>query len=118
VHRSYLPEYRALKKRIKVKGLAHITGGGLLENIPRILPPGCSVEIDVDAWEPPPIFELLEKSGGVERTEMYRVFNMGVGMVLIADQGSRGEIARAKCRWEPFNIGSVVEGKAEVILET
>ena len=117
VHRSYLPEYRELKKQIEVKGLAHITGGGLMENIPRILPPGCSVEIDVSAWEPPPVFKLLEERGGVERTEMYRVFNMGVGMIFITNAGNEAAVAGADCRWDLFPIGKVVEGSGEVILE-
>ncbi len=116
VHRSYLPEYRELKKQIDIKGLAHITGGGLLENIPRILPAGCSVEIDAGTWDSPPVFGLLEKKGGVERAEMYRVFNMGVGMIFITDKGGSAAIAEAACRWEPFPIGKVVEGEKEVVL--
>ncbi len=118
VHRSYLPEYRELKKQIEVKGLAHITGGGLMENIPRILPPDSSVEIDVSAWEPAPVFKLLEERGGVERTEMYRVFNMGVGMIFITNKGGEASVAESKCRWDPFPIGRVVEGDRKVILET
>ncbi|MCK4349609.1 MAG: phosphoribosylformylglycinamidine cyclo-ligase, partial [Candidatus Krumholzibacteria bacterium] len=117
VHRSYLPEYRELKKQIEIKGLAHITGGGLLENIPRILPPGCSVEIDVTAWDPPPVFKLFGDRGGVERAEMYRVFNMGVGMIFITSPDSEDSVAEAKCRWDPFPVGRVVEGDGEVILE-
>jgi phosphoribosylformylglycinamidine cyclo-ligase len=70
------------RKRI-VEGLANITGGGFLENIPRILPTGCKAVIDTSAWEPLPIFDLLQQAGKVEQAEMYRVFNMGIGMVVI-----------------------------------
>jgi phosphoribosylformylglycinamidine cyclo-ligase len=116
VHRSYLPEFRELKRHVEIRGLAHITGGGLLENIPRILPKGCSVEIDIGAWDPPAVFALFEERGGVDRTEMYRVFNMGVGMAFITPRGGGAAVARAKCRWEPFPIGAVVEGEGKVIL--
>ena len=117
VHRSYLPEYRELEDHIQVKGLAHITGGGLLENIPRILPAGCSVGIDLSAWDPPPVFGLLREKGGVDSKEMYRVFNMGVGMIFITGKGSGSAIAEAKCRWKPFAIGRVIRGDREVLLE-
>jgi phosphoribosylformylglycinamidine cyclo-ligase len=117
VHRSYLPEYRELEGHIDVKGLAHITGGGLLDNIPRILPDGCSVEIDPSAWDPPPLFGLLQEKGSVDAKEMYRVFNMGVGMVFITDKNSKSSIVKAKCRWKPFLIGRVMKGDREVILE-
>jgi phosphoribosylformylglycinamidine cyclo-ligase len=70
------------RKRI-VEGLANITGGGFLENIPRILPKGCKAVIDTAAWQPLPIFDMLQEGGNVERDEMYRVFNMGIGMVVI-----------------------------------
>lgn len=70
----------------KVKGLAHITGGGFVGNIPRILPPQVSVEIDRSSWQVPPLFELLQKQGNIKDDEMYGVFNMGIGMVVICGQ--------------------------------
>jgi phosphoribosylformylglycinamidine cyclo-ligase len=114
VHRNYLPEIRDIRTRAEIKGLAHITGGGLLENIPRILPEGTAVEIDASKWEAPPLFKFLKERGGVEWTEMHRVFNMGVGMVVIASPGAADAIAHGDYRWNPFAIGSVIEGDKKV----
>jgi len=69
----------------KMKGLAHITGGGLVENIPRVLLKNCSVTVSFSNWVLPEIFSIMQKKGNVPRHEMYRVFNMGIGMVIIAD---------------------------------
>ncbi len=114
VHRSYLPEIRDLRSRVEIKGLAHITGGGLLENIPRILPAGVAVEIDSSKWEVPPLFRFLEKRGDVERAEMHRVFNMGIGMIVIVPAGSDQTVASGSYRWNPFPVGRVVKGHREV----
>lgn len=116
VHRSYLKEYRSLEEIVTVRGLAHITGGGLLENIPRILPEGCSVEIDTGSWRPPALFDILRENGEVEGTEMFRVFNMGVGMIFIIPADEESLLAKGDFRWEPFRIGTVVDGGREVIL--
>ncbi len=117
VHRSYLPEIRDLRSRAEVKGLAHITGGGLLENVPRILPRGTAVEIDVSSWEVPPLFRYLKERGRVEWEEMYRVFNAGVGMVVIVGSGSGEAMRSGKFRWKPFPIGTVVPGDRVVHLK-
>jgi len=117
VHRSYLPEFRALRDRIDIRGLAHITGGGLLENIPRILPEGRAVEIDTASWSVPPLFTFLEERGRIERREMYRVFNMGIGMVLIVPPGAAGRMSAGGLRWEPFRIGTVTAGDGTVRLK-
>lgn len=82
-HRSYAPFVLELMRRVSLRGLAHITGGGLLENIPRILPSQIDVEIDTRAIPVPPIFSLIQRLGDVSRDEMFRVFNMGVGLVII-----------------------------------
>lgn len=82
-HKSYLPVLKDLLDAGKIKGLAHITGGGLLENIPRILPENVSVEIRRGTWNELPIFGLMQNLGNVEDREMFRTFNMGVGMVVI-----------------------------------
>ncbi len=116
VHRSYLPEIRSLRKVADVRGLAHITGGGLIDNIPRILPEGTSVEIDTSAWETPPLFRYLAEAGGVDDLEMHRVFNMGIGMVTIVPQGDSGRIPGGDYRWKPFRIGRVTQGAGEVKL--
>ena len=82
VHRSYLAPVRALRRRVAVRGLAHITGGGFADNIERVLPAGRCAVIDRSAWTPPPLFRFLAEAGRVDREEMYRVFNMGIGMVV------------------------------------
>ncbi len=82
-HLSYLSVLSPQLDSGIIKGLAHITGGGLLENIPRILPEGTAVEIERDSWPVLPIFKLLQRLGNIEEAEMYRAFNMGIGMVII-----------------------------------
>ncbi len=75
-------------------GLAHITGGGLTDNPPRVLPKTCDAVIDVSSWRVPPIFELIAKGGAVDREEMYQVFNMGIGMIVIVASRDAAEVAR------------------------
>jgi phosphoribosylformylglycinamidine cyclo-ligase len=84
-HRSYLPHVRAIRGVATIKGLAHLTGGAFVDNIPRILPDDVSVVVRRDAWEVPPLFRLIEREGGVDHDEMYRVFNMGIGMVVVVE---------------------------------
>ncbi|MCP4546176.1 MAG: phosphoribosylformylglycinamidine cyclo-ligase [bacterium] len=86
VHRSYLPHVAEIDQaEVPIKGMVHLTGGGFLDNIPRILPEGLSVTVDTSVWTPLPIFDLIAEKGEVEREEMYRVFNMGVGYVVVID---------------------------------
>jgi len=82
-HRSYLPHVRAIRQVATIKGLVHVTGGGFLDNIPRILPKNSAAVVDCGAWRVPPLFELIEREGKVDHREMYRVFNMGIGMVVV-----------------------------------
>jgi len=116
-HRSYLPEIKALLEHHDIKGLAHITGGGLTDNIPRILPAGCDVKIDTSSWEVPAVFRYLMDKGKVDFDEMYRVFNMGIGMVIILPGAERPRQGGSGCRWEPFRVGEVAAGNGKVILE-
>lgn len=81
-HRLYLRELQHLHQQVEIKGMAHITGGGFAGNISRILPDGTQAVIETDAWQVPPLFQLIARLGKVEREEMYQTFNMGVGMVL------------------------------------
>jgi phosphoribosylformylglycinamidine cyclo-ligase len=92
-HQSYLRALEGLLDAGIVKGLAHITGGGLLENIPRILPEGTAVEIERGSWPVLPVFTLMQQLGNVAETEMFRTFNMGVGMVLICSPSDVASIA-------------------------
>jgi len=81
VHRCYYPQLKPALPLIK--GIAHITGGGFIGNIPRVLPQGVVAHLHKDSWDIPPIFKLIQKKGNIDETEMYRVFNMGVGMTIV-----------------------------------
>ena len=111
-HRSYLGVVRPLIEGGGIKGLAHITGGGLTENLPRALPAGCAAQIDLNAWTIPPIFQLLQKHGAIAGEEMFRAFNMGVGLVMVcASMEAERIIETLKRGGEPhaFRLGSVVQ---------
>src|SRR4029077_20682756 len=86
VHKNYQPMLAKVPAGI-IKGLAHITGGGLIDNLPRILPKSCDAVIDTKSWRVPPIFQILQRNGDVDPAEMYQVFNMGIGMVAIVSEG-------------------------------
>lgn len=84
--RIYIRSIQNLLKDYTINGIAHITGGGLLENVPRVLPKGCRATIHLSHWERPVLFDVLRDAGNVERNEMYRTFNMGIGMVLAVSE--------------------------------
>lgn len=117
VHRSFLkPVSRLLERKVKINGMAHITGGGFPDNIPRVLPKVCNAEIDRSTWEVPTIFKFIQNQGKVDRDEMYRVFNMGIGYVIILP---KNQLAKAsailKGLRQPFSvIGVVRKGKGIV----
>lgn len=94
VHRSYLKPVRALINGGMIKGMAHITGGGFIDNIPRILPDGLGARIET-IWPVPPIFQFLVDAGKMSKKERYRVFNMGIGMVLIIDKNNLSKVEKA-----------------------
>ena len=100
-------------------GMVHITGGGFYENIPRALPDGMGAEVDAAAWEMPAVFRLLQEWGNVDWAEMYRTFNMGIGMVLIASEEEAARIeARLDAQHEAvFRIGRVTEGAHEATIK-
>ena len=113
-HRSYLAVVRPLIERRLVKGLAHITGGGITENLPRTLPAGCSAEIDLDSWRVPPIFRLLEERGTIARDEMFRAFNMGVGLVIVCGAADAEPILGRTAAAGGFRLGVVLAGDRNV----
>ena len=117
-HRSYYKQLSVLIEQRKIKGLAHITGGGLLENIPRILPENVSVEIKRGTWNELPLFGVMQRLGNVADEEMFRAFNMGIGMVVICAEGEKEEIISHIEEFDErcFEIGRVVQGKKEVII--
>lgn len=113
------PILQMLAHNIAIKGMAHITGGGILENIPRVLPAGCSIEIKKESWPEQPIFSMLRHLGHLNDAEMYRTFNMGVGMVIIGDasieQQARTALA-ALPQFKLYKIGHVIAGDSKVNL--
>jgi phosphoribosylformylglycinamidine cyclo-ligase len=127
VHRSYGPLLRKLLQKFNppaagarpaVKGLAHITGGGFIDNIPRVLPRQCDVVVRKGSWEVPPLFQILRAKGGVDEAELYQVFNMGIGMTVIvaaeqAEAALRFIRAQKQAAWL---IGGVVPGTGRVRL--
>jgi phosphoribosylformylglycinamidine cyclo-ligase len=115
-HRGYLGALEGLLESGDVKGLAHITGGGLLENIPRILPAGTAVEIEVGSWPVLPVFDALARIGNVSEGEMFRTFNMGIGMVVIAGGEGAARVRRHldELNESNYDIGRVVEGNQTV----
>jgi phosphoribosylformylglycinamidine cyclo-ligase len=117
-HRSYLGALEPLLDRRKVKALAHITGGGFPGNLPRVLPDGLAATIRTSAWEVPAIFRLIQSAGDVSEAEMYRTFNMGIGMVAVVAPGDLHEVEHSlERRGETcWLVGSVVKG-AGVALE-
>jgi len=108
-HRCY---YNQLKPLLPIiKGMAHITGGGLIGNVPRVLPEGLAAQFDSRAWAVPPIFHLIQQRGNVDQQEMYRVFNMGIGIVLICSPNNTDQLTKALP--EVKVIGEVVEQVGE-----
>ncbi|MDX1500894.1 MAG: phosphoribosylformylglycinamidine cyclo-ligase [Thermoanaerobaculia bacterium] len=118
-HLSYLEPLAPLLGHPGLHALAHVTGGGLTDNLPRVLPSGCHAQVRLGTWEIPEIFRLLESHGGVGAAEMLRVFNMGVGMVAVVDPAALaevlGKLESAGHRAAP--IGTVQEGGSGVVYE-
>ena len=121
-HRCYYPLLKSLlpcgagwrneeREKPVIKGMAHITGGGLIDNVARILPRGVAAQFRSDAWSVLPIFSLIQKRGNVEQDEMYRVFNMGIGMVLVCSPSHVDEIVASAP--EATLIGEVVKGRGK-----
>ena len=119
IHRSYLNVVAPLLEKDLIKGIAHITGGGFKGNINRIMPNGLSAVVDTNLWQPPGIFEAISRFGNVSDEEMYRVFNMGVGMVLICDKNNGDEIVNQAIanNIDTFMIGHVETGNEKVVLK-
>jgi len=112
VHRNYQPTIASLPAGL-VHAAAHITGGGLIDNLPRVLPKGCQANVRRGSWRVPPIFQIIQRGGFVNPAEMYHVFNMGIGMVLFVPK-KRGTEAAHQTRGRV--IGEIVEGNQTVVL--
>ena len=117
-HRSYVKSILQLRNACEVKGIAHITGGGLPGNVERILPEGCKASIQKQSWDVPPVFKLLQREGDVEESEMFRVFNMGIGIVLVvAPDKVTAALESLKVSSESaFLLGDIVSGDKGVEL--
>ena len=113
VHRSYLQPIRALMSARLLRGAAHITGGGITDNTPRMLPKGMAAQIDTAAWRIPPLFELLRRIGNIPEDDYRRTFNLGIGMILAvpAKGAARAAAVLEKCGEEPVRIGMVAARK-------
>jgi phosphoribosylformylglycinamidine cyclo-ligase len=120
--RIYVKPLLALMSSLPVKGMAHITGGGLLENIPRVLPENLTAVLQKDSWTMPPLFSWMQKEGGVLDTEMYRTFNCGIGMAVIVSAGDaeaamRQLEAAGETVWRIGSITQRQEGQAQTVVQ-
>jgi phosphoribosylformylglycinamidine cyclo-ligase len=116
-HRSYLGAMRPLIAQRLVKGMAHITGGGITENLPRVLPEGTSASIDVRAWDIPPLFRFIQQRGKVSTDEMFRAFNMGIGLIAVAAPNSVDDAIDLLERTgeRPVSLGRVIPGDRDTL---
>jgi phosphoribosylformylglycinamidine cyclo-ligase len=117
-HRLYSPALLDLIARFDVRGIAHITGGGLPDNLPRCLPTGCRARIDTSAWTVPPLFQLIQRLGAVPDAEMFHVFNMGIGAVVVVPTSEADAVTKRLIELgeTAFPIGQIVEGEKGVEL--
>ena len=117
-HRSYLPFIRPLLDGGRIKGMAHITGGGITDNLPRVLPHGTAAVIETSAWEVPPIFGWLQQSGNIPGDDMMRTFNMGIGLIIVTGRDDAesliGELAARGGR-DARLIGEIVPGEPPTV---
>jgi phosphoribosylformylglycinamidine cyclo-ligase len=113
VHKNYQPLLAKVPSGV-IKGLAHITGGGLIDNVPRILPSNCDAIIETKSWRVPRIFQILQQNGDVDPAEMYQVFNMGIGMVVIV---AGQDAQRAKSILRAKEIGRIERGSGKTVLK-
>ncbi len=118
VHRSYLKPVQALMKKVNVRGMAHITGGGFPDNLPRILPKKTNAVVDTSTWTPLPIFQFIQDAGNVHPDEMYRVFNMGIGYVIVVrpTDVNRALATLRSAGEKPVVIGHVEKGSGKAVL--
>jgi phosphoribosylformylglycinamidine cyclo-ligase len=114
VHVSYLHAVNELEQSVPIKGLVHITGGGLLDNFPRILPDGCGAVIESGTWPVPAVFGYLQKKGEILDAEMYRVFNVGAGMLLVVGAADAGNVPAALAGMTVYRVGEIREGNCTV----
>ena len=113
------PVFSLLESNVVVHGMAHLTGGGFIENVPRVLPHNCRAEINISSWPNLPVFDVIQKIGNVDIHEMYRTFNMGIGYVIIVRQDSKEEALQILSQYKnipAYEIGKIIEGPCDVHL--
>jgi phosphoribosylformylglycinamidine cyclo-ligase len=116
VHRSYLAGVGEIAGQVAIRGLAHITGGGILENLPRIFPAGCAARIERGSWPVPPVFAMIARGGDVVEGEMYRVFNMGAGMLVVVSREDAARMPKRVDGLDVYRVGEIVKGNGDVAL--
>ncbi|MDD3275510.1 MAG: phosphoribosylformylglycinamidine cyclo-ligase [Kiritimatiellales bacterium] len=118
VHQSYLNPVVALMKKVQVHGMAHITGGGLVDNVPRVLPKTVDAVFDRSTWKTPAIYQFIEKEGDIDHEEMYRVFNMGIGMVVIvrAADAEKAIATLKAAKQKAIVVGRIEKGTGKSVL--
>jgi len=116
--RIYVSPVLHLLEKYKILGIAHITGGGIVENLPRILPEEVSIQIDQKSWPKPSIFTFIQKEGEISDEEMYRTFNMGIGMALIVSQNDASKVMNElrMARYDSYLIGKVIKGNKQIVI--
>jgi len=118
VHLNYSkPVFALLENGVEIKGIAHITGGGFIENIPRVLPENLNAEIQKGSWPMLPIFPYMQKSGKISELEMYRVFNMSIGLIIIVSPDEKDKIEDLLKEHEIFWVGKIIKGNGKVIFQ-
>ncbi len=118
-HKCYGKTIQDLCSRFDILGMAHITGGGLIDNLPRVLPSDINAVIDTTAWSVLPIFEIIQKTGNIDKNEMFRVFNMGIGLVFIVDKNESEKVCNylEKSDTDHYLIGRLEKGSHKVIIK-
>ena len=114
--RIYVKPIRQVMESVRIKGVAHITGGGITENVPRILPKDLHAQIDINSWQQPPIFDWLQAAGGIETAEMRRTFNCGIGLAIVVELTEVDYVLNTlkACGENAWVLGSVVAGEGPV----
>ena len=114
---GFLKPVTALMEKMPIRGMAHITGGGFVDNIPRVLPESCNAVINRNSWKVPTLFTFIERQGKVDHDEMYRVFNMGIGYVIIVRKSDAAAAMGllTKLHQAPTVIGAIEKGNKKVI---
>lgn len=120
-HTNYYPAFeKTTEAGIKVHGMAHLTGGGFYDNIPRVLPENCQAQIQLGSWPVLPIFDMIQRLGNIDRDEMFRAFNMGIGMTWVVDTGDADALIAqvGEAGYKAYMIGEVVDGEKKVVLKS